>query len=239
MEKRIREIALFVFLTVFAWESYISCIEISSQIVFDSQENERDPNDFYSKDSLNLNQVNDRLATTRRIPKSFIFAINSENAFRMSNKKRSHFIQDDPTRQPAVINNIQIIVNENGTKSGIDVCKNGICNISVSSRLNNEGNIVTDVHLTVITKLETDFKTNDIPIVDGVRGVANTYDLGLRHLNRSRPSTYLYNTPQIQSRYQGGEPWYQGRRSFQRPRIKPVVDDKIEPPLSKTQWNKE
>nr|XP_033193224.1 uncharacterized protein LOC117158447 [Bombus vancouverensis nearcticus] len=239
MEKRIREIALFVFLTVFAWESYISCIEISSQIVFDSQENERDPNDFYSKDSLNLNQVNDRLATTRRIPKSFIFAINSENAFRMSNKKRSHFIQDDPTRQPAVINNIQIIVNENGTKSGIDVCKNGICNISVSSRLNNEGSIVTDVHLTVITKLEADFKTNDIPIVDGVRGVANTYDLGLRHLNRSRPSTYLYNTPQIQSRYQGGEPWYQGRRSFQRPRIKPVVDDKIEPPLSKTQWNKE
>ncbi|XP_033193224.2 uncharacterized protein LOC117158447 [Bombus vancouverensis nearcticus] len=239
MEKRIREIALFVFLTVFAWESYISCIEISSQIVFDSQENERDPNDFYSKDSLNLNQVNDRLATTRRIPKSFIFAINSENAFRMSNKKKSHFIQDDPTRQPAVINNIQIIVNENGTKSGIDVCKNGICNISVSSRLNNEGNIVTDVHLIVITKLEADFKTNDIPIVDGVRGVANTYDLGLRHLNRSRPSTYLYNTPQIQSRYQGGEPWYQGRRSFQRPRIKPVVDDKIEPPLSKTQWNKE
>ncbi|XP_033307230.1 uncharacterized protein LOC117209369 [Bombus bifarius] len=239
MEKRIREIALFVFLTAFAWESYISCIEISSQIVFDSQENERDPNDFYSKDSLNLNQVNDRLATTRRIPKSFIFAINSENAFRMSNKKRSHFIQDDSTKQPAVINNIQIIVNENGTKSGIDVCKNGICNISVSSRLNNEGNIVTDVHLIVITKLEADFKTNDIPIVDGVRGVANTYDLGLRHLNRSRPSTYLYNTPQIQSRYQGGEPWYQGRRSFQRPRIKPVVDDKIEPPLSKTQWNKE
>ncbi|XP_003488537.1 uncharacterized protein LOC100744686 [Bombus impatiens] len=239
MEKRIREIALFVFLTVFAWESYISCIEISSQIVFDSQENERDPNDFYSKDSLNLNQANDRLATTRRIPKSFIFAINSENAFRMSNKKRSHFIQDDSTKQPAVINNIQIIVNENGTKSGIDVCKNGICNISVSSRLNNEGNIVTDVHLTVITKLEADFKTNDIPIVDGVRGVANSYDLGLRHLNRSRPSTYLYNTPQIQSRYQGGEPWYQGRRSFQRPRIKPVVDDKIEPPLSKTQWNKE
>lgn len=93
MEKRIREIVLFVFLTVFAWESYISCIEISSQIVFDSQENERDSNDFYSKDSLNLNQVNDQLATTRRIPKSFIFAINSENAFRTSNKKRSHFIQ--------------------------------------------------------------------------------------------------------------------------------------------------
>ncbi|XP_043591507.1 uncharacterized protein LOC122571608 [Bombus pyrosoma] len=239
MEKRIREIVLFVFLTVFAWKNYISCIEISSQIVFDSQENERDSNDFYLKDSLNLNQVNDQLATTRQIPKSFIFAINSESAFRTSNKKRSHFIQDDSTKQPTVINNIQIIVSENGTKSGIDVCKNGICNISVSSRLNNEGNIVTDVHLTVITKLEADFKTNDIPIVDGVRGVANTYDLGLRHLNRSRPSTYLYNTPQIQSRYQGGEPWYQGRRSFQRPRIKPVVDDKIESPLSKTQWNKE
>lgn len=93
MEKRIREIVLLVFLTVFAWKNYISCIEISSQIVFDSQENERDSNDFYLKDSLNLNQVNDQLATTRRIPKSFIFAVNSENAFRMSNKKRSHFTQ--------------------------------------------------------------------------------------------------------------------------------------------------
>lgn len=68
-------------------------MEISPQIVFDSQENERDSNDFYLKDSLTLNQVNDQLATTRQIPKSFIFAVNSENAFRTSNKKRSHFIQ--------------------------------------------------------------------------------------------------------------------------------------------------
>ena len=44
---------------------------------------------------------------------------------------------------------------------------------------------------------------------------------------------------QIQSRYQGGEPWYQNRRSIQRPESKPVVNDKIDPPFSKTQSNKE
>ena len=100
--------------------------------------------------------------------------------------------------QPIVINNIQITVNENGTKSSMDVCKNGICNVSVSSRLNNEGDIITNVHLTIKTKLKTDFKKNDIPIVDGIRGIGNTYNRYYNHLNRSRPLLYLYkNIPQV------------------------------------------
>ena len=104
-------------------------------------------------------------------------------------------------KQPIVVNNIQITVSENGTKSSIDMCKNGICNVSVSSKLNNDGNIIiTNVHLTITTKLETDFKTNDIPIVDGVRGIENTYNRYYNHLNRSRPLLYLYkNIPQVKS----------------------------------------
>ncbi|KOC60384.1 hypothetical protein WH47_08512, partial [Habropoda laboriosa] len=157
-----------------------------------------------------------------------------------------------------VVNNIRITT-ENRVKSKVDTCNNGICNVSVSSKQDKDGNIVTDVHLSIVTKLETDSnnKTNDIPFVDGVRGIGNTYDHSLdpHHLNYSRPSTYFYNSiPQIQSRYQGGEPWYQGRRMFQRPEIwrshssdrytgwlpnRLVVDDKIEPPFSKTQRNNE
>ncbi|XP_043515948.1 uncharacterized protein LOC122531805 [Frieseomelitta varia] len=236
MEKQIKETVLFVLLTISALKNYISCMEISSQIVFDSRENEGNSNDFSLRDFLNLNEVHDQIATAQQILKSFTFKINSENELRMLNTKRSDFIGDDSLEQPVVINNIQITVNGNGTKSTVDVCKNGICNVSVSSRLNDEGDIITNVRLTIATKLKTDFKKNDIPIVDGIRGIENTYN----HLNRSRPLLYLYKTiPQIQSRYQGGEPWYQNRRSIEKPEVKPVVDDKIDPPFSKTQSNEE
>ncbi|CAD1479831.1 unnamed protein product [Heterotrigona itama] len=235
MEKQIGKTVLVVLFVISALKNYISCIEISSQIVFDSRENEGNSNDFNLRDFLNLNEVHDQAATTQQISKSFISKINSENELRMLNTERSDSMEDDSLKQPIVINNIQITVSGNGTMSSTDVCKNGICNVSVSSRLNNEGNIVTNVHLTITTKLETDFKTNDIPIVDGVRGIENTYNRYYNHLNHSRPLLYLYkNIPQIQSRYQGGEPWYQNRRSIQRSEVKPVVNDKIKPPFSKT-----
>ncbi|KAK1132057.1 hypothetical protein K0M31_016195 [Melipona bicolor] len=218
----------------------MSICEENVIIVFDSRENEENSKDFNLRDFLNLNEVHNQIATTQQILKSFTFKINSENEFRMLNTKRSDFIKDDSLEQPIVINNIQITMNGNGTKSSMDVCKNGICNVSVSSKLNKEGDIITNVHLTITTKLKTDFKKNDIPIVDGIRGIENTYNRYYNHLNRSRPLLYLYkNIPQIQSRYQGGEPWYQNRRNIQKPEIKPVVNDKIEPPFSKTQSNTE
>ncbi|KOX67455.1 hypothetical protein WN51_09627 [Melipona quadrifasciata] len=237
MEKQIRKTVLFVLFTISALKCYISCMEISSQIVFDSRENEENSNDFNLRDFLNLNEVHNQIATTQQILKSFTFKINSENELRMLNTKRSDFIKDDSLEQPIVINNIQITMNGNGTKSSMDVCKNGICNVSVSSKLNKEGDIITNIHLTITTKLKTDFKKNDIPIVDGIRGIENTYNRYYNHLNRSRPFL-LQMIFKIQSRYQGGEPWYQNRRSIQT-EIKPVVNDKIEPPFSKTQSNTE
>lgn len=90
-------------------------------------------------------------------------------------------------------------MSENRTKSGIDTCKNGICNVSVLSKLNEEGDIETDIHLNVITKVESNFETYDIPIVDGVRGVENTYDRSsdLPSLGNSRSLAYLYSIPQV------------------------------------------
>ena len=66
-------------------------MEISSQIVFDSRENEGNSNDL--RDFLNLNKVHDQVATAQQILKSFNFKINSENELRMLNTKRSDFIE--------------------------------------------------------------------------------------------------------------------------------------------------
>ncbi|OAD56251.1 hypothetical protein WN48_03569 [Eufriesea mexicana] len=235
MKKPIRQIALCILLTILSSRHLASCTKTFSQAEFNSEENKRDLSDFSLMDFVNLNKVNDEAKESQQVSKLLANKLNNYgNGFieKRNLRKRSYFMDDDTTKQPIVINNIQIIVSENRTKSGIDTCKNGICNVSVSSKLNGEGDIVTDVHFNVITKLETNFETHDIPIVDGIRGVKNTYD-------HSRSLAYLYGIPQIQSRYQGGEPWYQGQRTVQRPQIRFTVDDKIEPPFSKTQSNKE
>ncbi|XP_078032736.1 uncharacterized protein LOC144467695 [Augochlora pura] len=156
-----------------------------------------------------------------------------------------------------IINNIQIIINGKEIKPSLEGCQNSVCKVSMSSNQDGDGNVITDLHLRIITKSETDPKVNEIPVVDGVRGVEDSHD---HPVVASRPATYLRNNiPQIQTRFQDSEPWYQGGRTFQRPQITwryqvpvqfagrqfpqyggrpaaaPVIDDKIEPPLSNTQ----
>lgn len=107
--------------------------------------------------------------------------------------------QNDSTKQPNVIDNLQIVINGKEMKSGVDACKSGVCKMSVTSSLDEEGNIVTDVHLRVITKVETDLKTNDIPIIDGIRGIDNPSVRvpDGRRANPFRPPSYVYNIPQV------------------------------------------
>ncbi|XP_017886577.2 uncharacterized protein LOC108628878 [Ceratina calcarata] len=206
MEKRINS---FILVLTLVSRNLISCTDVSSQIAFEN-----------GKSIEDLNEIN-RQEIDSRFFKSF------EEFSKPNGMKRRSQIYDS-SRQPTVINNIQITMNDNETQSDVDKCKNGICNVSVSSERDDEGNIITDVHLKFITKL-INSKTDDIPIVDGVRGVEK-----IVNLHHSRPIE-LHNIPQIQTRYEGGEPWYQGGRTFELiPPIKPVVDDKIEPPLSKT-----
>lgn len=156
----------------------------------------------------------------------------------------------------------------NGNETGMNEtsCKNGVCNVSVSSSLNDAGNIVTNVHLSILTKLGKDSQANDVPIFDGVRGVESSYnplpDFNL--LNYPAMPRFHNNIPQIQIRNPDyNEVWYRGRGSFYRPQTvwryrhvaqptsnkfyghggwipsKPLVDDKIEPPLSRTQPSNE
>lgn len=144
MENQTRYLTFLICL-IFALRNLISCVEVSSYITFDSQE--------------------------------------------------------DSTKQPTVINNIRIIVDKNGTQeSGVDACKNGVCSVSVSSKRDEDGNIVTDVHLNLLTKLRALIDATDIPIVNGTRGLEDAYKnlFDVRRLNRSQPSLYLReNIPQV------------------------------------------
>ncbi|XP_029161906.1 uncharacterized protein LOC114933464 [Nylanderia fulva] len=185
-------------------------------------------------------------------------------------KRRIYFSQDDLAKRPKVINNIQIVINSNDSLSDGNSCKSsGICDVSVSSKPDGKGNIVTDVHLTIITNTKPDAKINnvpvieDIPVIDSFRGISEDQEkqLNFHPISTPNPSHSHHNIPQIQTNYEGyGEP-YHHRRTFQRPRTywnyrhfgddgnvgfrghktwsreRPIVDDKIEPPLSKTKFS--
>ncbi|XP_033325419.2 uncharacterized protein LOC117219948 isoform X1 [Megalopta genalis] len=241
MEKRMTKIIVAVLLVTFALNSF--CTEISSQINLRPMEGDRYIGVLEPKNVVDFNKITGR---------SEFSYLHEELREQTNNMER-----ENSKRLSDIINNIQITINGKEIKPSLDGCPNSICKVSMSSTYDDEGNVITDLHLRIITKSEADTKVNEIPVVDGVRGVEDSHD---HPVVASRPTTYLHNNiPQIQTRYQDGEPWYQGRRTFQRPQIMwryqvpvqfsgrqfpqyggrpaaaPVVDDKIEPPLSKTQ----
>ncbi|EFN80485.1 hypothetical protein EAI_08389 [Harpegnathos saltator] len=219
-------------LAIAAFKSPAASVEVSSKVDLDSDENE----------DTSSNMAFDAIEDPNK----------SASLSRMSEQPTADWHRgselDASSSQPKVINNIQIVVNGNGSLPSVNSCKRGICNVSVSSKPDGKGNIVTEVHLSIITKAKPDvLEVNDVPVIDGFRGA----------------SKELNERPIIQTSYQGyGEPWYQHRRIFQQPpvywnyqsfgdrgegfrghktwsRERPVVDDKIEPPLSKTKPSKD
>ncbi|XP_076663667.1 uncharacterized protein LOC143366456 [Andrena cerasifolii] len=267
MEKQTRITSPVVLWMAFAVVNFVSCARISSQIGLDSREDERSSGDSSSKVFVNLNEVDGRSDQTSD---SFVFRPNGENGFTRAEdlkKRASSSAQDDSTKEPSACGkNIQIVLNGNGTKPSVLTCKNAVCEVTVSSHRDEEGNKITDVHVRIVKKLETDSQTNDIPVVDGVRGIEDTYSqpADFQRVNPSHPPIYyLHNDiPQIQTRYRDGQPWIQGRGTFQSPPTiwryhrpgetaarrfpdhggwphnNPVVDDKIEP-LSKYRGSNE
>ncbi|XP_018401322.1 PREDICTED: uncharacterized protein LOC108778601 [Cyphomyrmex costatus] len=133
--------------------------------------------------------------------------------------------------------------------------------MSISSKSDEKGNIVTEVHLSIMTKAKPNVKIEDIPVINGFRGVSEDYNKQPSFHSINSPRSVearlnLNNIPQIQFNYHGyGEPWH--GRTFRPPQMywnyhygnhgnvkfrshktwtrdRPIVDDKIEPPLSKT-----
>ncbi|XP_076277369.1 uncharacterized protein LOC143207592 [Lasioglossum baleicum] len=243
MEERMKAIIVAILLVVYAPKNFVCCADISSQIDLETHERDRNFGDLDSKDFVDFNKINSQ----------------SEFSYLLGElrKRNSDVARGDRSKMSEIINNVQIIIDGKEIKPRLDGCENSVCKVSMSSTRDDEGNVITDVHLRIITKPEMDSKVNEIPVVDGVRGVEGSHD---HPVVSSRPTTYLRNDiPQIQTRFQDGEPWHQGGRTFQRPQIMwryhvpvqftgrlfpqyggrpaavPVVDDKIEPPLSKTQ----
>ncbi|XP_076228539.1 uncharacterized protein LOC116426359 [Nomia melanderi] len=247
MEEQTKRILFLICLVTFVSKNFLSCTEISSQINLDSKEDERSSSDPNSKDMVSLDRITGRTEIRYLLDQL--------------RQRTTNIARGDLEKISDIINNIHIIINGQEIKPSADGCQNRICKVSMSSTRDDEGNIITDVHLRIITKSEVDSKVNEIPVVDGFRGVEDTPDHPVRSLG-STPHWRNY-IPQIQTRFQNGEPWYQGERAFQRPQIgrryhfptqftggrfpqyggrpaaAPVVDDKIEPPLSKTQGSNE
>ncbi|KAG7205489.1 hypothetical protein KM043_007475 [Ampulex compressa] len=257
MEKRSR-LVLLLLLATFALEIAASSLEILSQVDLDSAEDEATAN------TLKLDSKESRKESMASGLSTIRLRSNGESGFaREPRKRRIRFNQIDPTKPPIVFNNVRIVVNGNESRPGSADCKDGVCDVFATSRIDDDGNIVTDVHLSIVTRLNENVKVGDIPVIDGTRGAEATIDrrptFHLSSPPRAYQHFYFNNIPQIQGRRpEGGEHWYQGTRSFQRPQApwhyhnygerpirefqghgswvpsRPPVDDKIEPPLSET-----
>ncbi|KAK0179065.1 hypothetical protein PV327_007890 [Microctonus hyperodae] len=146
-----------------------------------------------------------------------------------------------------IINNIRIFVNGNEsliTSENNNRCEKGLCDVVISTIKDKNRNIVTTLQLNIITQIN-DIKINDIPIIDGVRGVS--YNDEINHVNY--PNIIHNNSPQI-NRYgpnyfqpsfgipknnffrHGDE--FQGQEQNRWLTGSDAVDDKIEAPLSRT-----
>ncbi|XP_046479402.1 uncharacterized protein [Neodiprion pinetum] len=190
---------------------------------------------------------------------------------------RQGFYGTESGVRPTIINNIHVTINANDSGPGVNGCKNGVCDVRVSSKPDAEGNVITNVHLSVVTKLnKTPVQVTDVPVIEGTAGLPSPdfdqlpafhfVDQNVRHTG----SFFDNNIPQIpihrqdvdswyhqpQPLFQRARPvWYYGRNldrgfkesrgSWQGPRGWTetgnwgIIDDKIEPPLSKTKLSNE
>ncbi|KAK0171209.1 hypothetical protein PV328_008960 [Microctonus aethiopoides] len=147
-----------------------------------------------------------------------------------------------------IINNIRIFVNGNEsliTSDDNNRCENGLCDVIISTIKDKNKNIVTTLQLSIITKIN-DIKIDDIPIIDGVRGVSISND----EINHVNYPNIIHNSPPQINRYgpnffqpsfgvpknnlfrHGDE--FRGREQNRWLTGSDAVDDKIEAPLSRT-----
>ncbi|XP_034934744.1 uncharacterized protein [Chelonus insularis] len=193
--------------------------------------------------------------------KNFRSNIKGDEILRKGVTTKSRYPQNKPDSSCSgldvtVINNIQLVL-DNNESNIIPInqrnCQNNICAASATTTKDQQGNLVTTVNLKIITKMK-DIKVHDVPVIDGVRGLyplnnfnpnhkpnkpqiyrqnTNTFQpsFGVPKTYFSRPHTdsfYFYNRGISREESHGQSPWMTGRDT---------IDDKIEPPLSKTTTN--
>lgn len=90
-------------------------------------------------------------------------------------------------------------MNSNDSILNRDSCERDICNVFVSSKSDEEGNIVTEVHLSIITKAKPNAKI-DVPVINGFQGVSEDKQPIFHSINSPHSMrAYLHrdNTPQV------------------------------------------
>ncbi|KAI4494157.1 hypothetical protein M0802_009191 [Mischocyttarus mexicanus] len=229
-----------VYLTIIFVEETVSDLNVTSKIDLDS-------NEIQGTSSDRLIVTSNQKERTINVPKGSLIRINeqfnnpwlhrpSQSFVRSSfpedlRKRRTHPLSGSPGKTAnAVVNNVRIFVNgnETGKRSNVASCENGVCDVSVSSRTDEEGNIVTDVHITVITvNTKPNIEVNEIPVIDGFRGIEEKTSPMLPpvfHPNDYVKPTFTHlprnDIPQVQVRGfvepNNGEIHFQDRRNYGR-----------------------
>ncbi|XP_043269807.1 uncharacterized protein [Venturia canescens] len=241
---------LIAFLLIF---SISSAIKISSKIDLESEEECSD------LPSTNLDPVTIVIKNEPEIPKESsqfrpsTWRSNSGGSFFSGNPGNSIKTRNPHNPfmgEPRMVKNIHITVNGKDVSSSIPAsvnCEKNTCETTITMNKNEEDNEIVSVSVKVVTKSKT-LGVEDVPVIDGIR--ASGYDnvsptLFPKH-GRAHPTFIDNNIPQGQlprrnrprqpsasfyPRNFGSRvptawnPWIPGRSP---------VDDKIEPPLSKT-----
>jgi len=258
-------IILVGYFVIATFNNFSTGVEVSSKVDLDSSENEESLDDATFSTIVNLKESANPPESILRAPKPSTFNWRHRSELVKTSELRKRRIYPphaNSAKQPKIINNIQVVVNSNDSMLNENSCEHDICNVSVSSKPDEKGNIITEVHLSIITKVKPNVKIDDVPVINGFRGVSEDHDKQPTFHPISSPRsihTHLHrdNIPQIQTDYLGHvEPWY--GRTVRQPQMywryrhfgdrgnvgfrnhntwlrdKPIVDDKIESPLSKT-----
>lgn len=177
-------------------------VKVSSKVHLDSDENEDTLTNATFDMDANLNESADPLETISRAFKpSTLTSWRHGSEFIKSNelrKRRIYLSQEDSTKRSKIINNIQIVINSNDSLPNGNSCKDsGICNVSVSSKPDGKGNIVTEVHLSIITNVKPNPEIEDIPVIDSFRGVGEEKPI-FHPISTPNPSyLHRHNIPQV------------------------------------------
>ncbi|XP_012061568.1 PREDICTED: uncharacterized protein LOC105624826 [Atta cephalotes] len=246
---------------IMIFNNFSTSVKVSSKVDLDSNENEEtldNPTFTILNFKKSANSPESILRTSN--PSTLIWHQGNEFV-KEPRKRRIYTLHENSAKQPKIINNIQVVVNNNDSIPNENSCKYSICNVSISSKSDEKGNIVTEVYFSIITKAKPNIKIDDVPVINGFRGINEDYEQPIFHSINSPRSIdahlYFNNIPQVQSNYhEYNEPRY--GRTFRQPhqmnwnyhfgnhdnvkfrdhntwvRDRPIVDDKIEPPLSKT-----
>ncbi|CAD6215998.1 GSCOCG00004303001-RA-CDS [Cotesia congregata] len=168
-----------------------------------------------------------------------------------------------------IINEIQLDIVDSGLLINRDESQinNKICDLTVKSKKDQFGNLITTVQFKLVTKINK-VKVNDVPIINGFRGLINSNNdnnhapdsinpqihqryntnnfqpsLGVPKNYFSRPQAdfYYYNNKNNNNNNDdvGISRMYRGESYGRKPWMtsRDAIDDKIEPPLSKTSLN--